>query len=61
MAAARRRRRWVLHFRDHRSQKSFLLSHRTVPNGAGDHRAARNSPLARGGSLNPPYVPPPHA
>ena len=37
----------------------FLLSHRTVPNEAGDHRAARTPPLAGGGSLDPPYEKPP--
>ena len=31
--------------------KSFLLSHRTVPNEAGDHRAASEPPLAGGGSF----------
>ena len=35
-------------------RKVFLLSHRTVPNEAGDHRAALNSLLAEGGSLTPP-------
>ena len=42
-------------------RKVFLLSHRTVPNEAGDHRAALNSLLAEGGSLTPPYEPPPQA
>lgn len=31
MAAARRRRRWVLHFRDHRSQASAQCLSTTVP------------------------------
>ena len=30
------------------TEKSFLLSHRTVPNEAGDHRAASEPPLGRG-------------
>ena len=30
-----------------------------LPNEAGDHRAASNSPLAGGASLIPPYEPPP--
>jgi hypothetical protein len=34
--------------------KSGLLSHRTVPNEAGDHRATSELPLAEGGSLTPP-------
>jgi len=32
----------------------FLLSHRTVPNEAGDHRAALSPPLAGGGSFATP-------
>ena len=28
--------------------KTFLLSHRTIPNEAGDHRAARTVPLGQG-------------
>jgi len=40
--------------------KSFRLSHRTVPNEAGDHRAARTPPLAEGGSFATPLPSGPH-
>jgi hypothetical protein len=44
--------------RSHR--KVFLLSHRTVPNEAGDHRAARTVPLGRGRFVCDPPTRGPH-
>jgi hypothetical protein len=40
--------------RGHAHRKVFLLSHRTVPNEAGDHRAANGPPLGRGRFVGPP-------
>ena len=34
--------------------EKFVLSHRTVPNEAGDHRAASELPLGRGRFVDPP-------
>jgi hypothetical protein len=34
--------------------EKFVLSHRTVPNEAGDHRAASGPPLGRGRTVGPP-------
>jgi hypothetical protein len=41
------------------ARKVFLLSHRTVPNEAGDHRAARTPPWQGADRLRPPYERPP--
>jgi hypothetical protein len=41
------------------TRKVFLLSHRTVPNEAGDHRAARTPPWQGAVRLRPPYARPP--
>ena len=40
--------------------KSFRLSHRTVPNEAGDHRAASGPPLGRGRFVWHPPTSHPH-
>ena len=50
------------HFKSTSARKVCLLSHRTVPNEAGDHRAANEPPLGpwQGAvRLKPPYEKPP--
>jgi hypothetical protein len=48
---------YYLYILSRHDRKVGLLSHRTVPNEAGDHRAARTPPcaLAEGGSFATPY------